>query len=353
MGFIKRVFLCGCIVGGALPLFAQAENVAYGDIVFRAGDESIQHWLLPARPPYPSDNKPTKERVALGKQLFFDPRLSGDSNMSCATCHNPSLGWGDALATSRGAKSEMLARATPTIFNTGYNSIQMWDGRKKTLEDQALGPITSEQEMNMDITKLMDFLVGNHGYKVAFAEAFPGESITTELVAKALASYERTIISRDSDFDRWVQGDRSAMTKQQVNGFKLFINPDKGNCSVCHSAPNFTDNGFHNLGLASFGEENPDVGRYAEKPIRLMKGAFKTPTLREITRTAPYFHDGSAATLEAVMAHYISGGVVKSNLSPNLKALTLTEQESNDVVAFLSALASPARDVTLPQLPLN
>ncbi len=338
-------------VASALP--AYANSVLDGQMVFSAGHASLQHWLLPVSPEHPDDNKPTAARIALGKQLFFDPRLSGDSNMSCASCHHPSLGWGDALPTGRGAKSETLARATPTVINTGYNPIQMWDGRKKTLEEQALGPITAKQEMNMDLTVLLDFLKANKGYQKAFADAYEDQPLTPELVAKAIASYERTVISRNSHFDRWVQGDSGAMTAQQIRGFKLFVDPAKGNCSVCHSAPNFTDNGFHNLGLASFGDAKPDLGRYTEKPIRMMKGAFKTPTLREITRTAPYFHDGSASTLEAVMTHYIVGGVVKTNVSPNLKALTLTAQESADIVAFLQALESPFVEVALPQLPLH
>lgn len=322
-------------------------------MVFSAGHASLQHWLLPKNPPFPDDNKPTNARIALGEKLFFDPRLSGNGIMSCATCHNPSLGWGDGLPTGQGSNNHRLDRATPTIINTAYNSIQMWDGRNKTLEQQALGPIAAKKEMNMGLDALMAFVNSNSGYQKYFAEAYPNETLSPELVAKAIANYERTIISRNSDFDRWIQGDQSAMTAQQINGFKLFVDPNKGNCSVCHSAPNFTDNGFHNLGLESFGLNNPDLGRYNEKPIRLMKGAFKTPTLREITQTAPYFHDGSSPSLDSVMVHYILGGIVKDNLSPNLKALNLTQQESQDIIAFLKALSSPPITVILPELPLN
>ncbi|CBL44375.1 Cytochrome-c peroxidase [gamma proteobacterium HdN1] len=327
-----------------------AVAVEYKDHTFSAGDASLQHWLLPAVP-VPADNALNADRIALGKQLFFDPRLSGDSNMSCATCHNPLFGWSDGLPTAKGSKSMVLGRASPTVINTAYNTLQMWDGRKKSLEDQAMGPMMSNQEMNMNIPKLLDFLQKTPDYSASFNKAYPGEAISEVTIAKAIASFERTVLSNDSQFDRWIKGDKNAMTAQQVNGFKLFVNPDKGNCAVCHSAPNFTDNGFHNIGLASFGGATPDVGRFAEKPLKLMKGAFKTPTLRDITLTAPYFHDGSASTLEQVVDHYVQGGEVKTNLAPNLKSLTLSSNEKADLVAFMRALTSDHPAFVLPVLP--
>lgn len=321
------------------------------EMVFEAGHPSLQHWLLPTNVPTPEDNPLTEKKVELGKMLFFDPRLSGDKNMSCATCHSPLFGWSDGLPTAKGFQSMILGRASPTVTNTGYNSIQMWDGRKKSLEDQAIGPMESNEEMNMNIPELMHFLRTSQ-YAEYFEKAFPGEKIDNYTLAKALASFERTVVSNNSPFDAWVKGDTSAMTQQQVRGFKLFVDPDKGNCEVCHSAPNFTDNGFHNVGLKSFGEENPDLGRYAHRPLGLMKGAFKTPTLRDVTQTAPYFHDGSAANLTAVIKHYAAGGEVKHNLSPNLKTLNLTEQEMEDIEAFLHALTSPTQEFVLPIIPL-
>ena len=327
---------------------AQAES----GYVYEAGHPSLQEWLLPETPPYPEGNAPNEARVALGKMLFFDNRLSGDGNMSCATCHNPMYGWSDNLPTAKGVKSMVLERATPTVINTGYNTIQMWDGRKATLEEQAMGPMEANAEMNMGIEALFTWLRDTPGYVAAFEKAYPGEGINADTLSRAIATFEREVVSDDSPFDRWVRGDGEAMTAQQVRGFRLFVEKDKGNCAVCHSAPNFTDNGFHNIGLASFGVENPDVGRYAQKPLGLMKGAFKTPTLRDITRTAPYFHDGSAATLREAVQHYVDGGVVKTNLSPNFKdGLALTDQEVDDILAFLQALASPPMKVTLPLLP--
>lgn len=336
---------------GILAALVVGAALAADKYVFKAGDPSLKEWLLPDQVPHPADNQPNGARVALGHNLFFDPRLSGDGNMSCATCHNPALGWSDGLPTGRGVKSMVLGRASPTVINTAYNTIQMWDGRKGTLEEQAMGPMEATVEMNMDTTRLFRWLNQNAGYKTMFAKAYPGEAIDAKTVSKAIASFERTAISNNSPFDRWVKGDASAMTEQQVNGFKLFAG--KANCAACHSGPNFTDNGFHNVGLASWGAAEPDMGRYAHKPIALMKGAFKTPTVREVERTAPYFHDGSAKTLMEVVEHYAKGGVVKTNLSPNMKPLDLNMQEKEDLVAFMRALSSPFMKVAVPELPLD
>lgn len=312
-----------------------------------------QHWQLPERPPYPADNMPTPARVALGKMLFFDPRISRSSNMSCASCHNPMFGWSDGLPTGRGFEGKQLDRASPTIINAAYNTIQMWDGRKKDLEDQAMGPLEAAPEMNTDLESFFKWINSNEGYKTAFSKAYPGEPIGDQTFRKAVASYERTIISRDSPFDRWVAGDPKAMSIEQLRGMRIFMDPKKGNCVVCHSAPNFTDNGFHNLGLASYGKDKPDLGRYVHKPVQINKGAFKTPTLRDVERTAPYFHDGSAANLMEVIEHYVKGGEVLTNLSPNMKPLNLTPQEKEDLVAFMKALSSPPIKVDFPTLPLE
>jgi cytochrome c peroxidase len=311
----------------------------------------FKKWRLPELPPYPMDNKPTSTRVELGKMLFFDPRVSRDGNMSCASCHNPMLGWSDGLAKGRGFQGQQLDRASPTIINAAYNSIQMWDGRKKDLEDQAMGPLEAAPEMNTDLERFFAWMNTNDGYKLAFAKAYPGEPIGPQAFRKAIASFERTVTSRTSPFDRWVAGDKKAMNSQQLRGMMTFMDPNKGNCAVCHAAPNFTDNGFHNLGLASFGNDNPDLGRFAQKRVPLMKGAFKTPSLRDVEHTAPYFHDGSAKTLMDVVEHYAKGGDVRTNLSPNMKPLNLTQSEKENLVAFMRALSSPAMKVALPTLP--
>ena len=334
----------------AIALLGAGLHTAQADYVFKAGDPSLAGFVLGAAP-YPEGNQPNAARVELGQKLFFDPRLSGDGNMSCASCHNPALGWSDGLPTARGVKSSVLGRASPTVFNTAYNSIQMWDGRKQSLEDQAMGPMQANVEMNMDIGRLFQWIGSNAGYQALFAKAYPGEPINESTLSKAIASFERTVVSRNTPFDRWVQGEAQALTAQQVQGFQVFAG--KGNCLACHSGPNFNDNGFHNLGLASWGMAEPDMGRYAQKPVAALKGAFKTPTLREVARTAPYFHDGSATTLMDVVQFYDQGGAVKTNLSPNIHPLGLSLAEKQALVAFLEALSSPFLAVTVPELPAH
>jgi len=343
--FTSRAFLALTLL---MPWLTVGAADSKSDLKSRAEDKA---WLLPASTAHPEDNAPTSSRVSLGKMLFFDPRLSKDGTVACSTCHNPALGWSDGLPTAHGLHGKVLPRRTPSIYNTAYNSIQMWDGRKADLEDQATGPLDSPDEMAADYDHMMNFLRNNNGYKVAFNEAYPGAAIDKRTLSRAIASYERTIVSTNSPFDRWLHGDTKAMTPQQVAGFRIFTDPARGNCSTCHQAPNFTDNGFHNIGLASYGRDNADMGRYAQKPVGVLKGAFKTPGLRNVTDRAPYFHDGSAATLEDVVEHYARGGDVKTNLSPNMKEIQLSADDKQALVAFLKALTSPNTPVVVPVLP--
>jgi len=355
---MKKIALATCIAivfvaahanAGASPVTV---TDAEGQVVtLEAGHASLSKWILPDTPPTPADNPMTAEKIALGKNLYFDPRLSRNGSISCATCHNPSLGWSDAEAKAIGIDGQVAGRSSPTVINTGYNTIHMWDGRKKSLEDQATGPMEASSEMATDFDAMMKFLNNNRGYKAQFEQAFPGEVISKDTVAKAIASFERTVVSNTSAFDRWIKGDAKAMNEQQINGFLTFIDPNKGNCSVCHSGANFTDNGFHNLGLKQFGNKDADIGRFHLKKVKTMNGAFKTPTIRDITQTAPYMHDGSLKSLRAVVEHYVRGGDVKENLSPNMKPLTITKQEQDDLIAFMKALTSPYKPVTFPNLP--
>jgi cytochrome c peroxidase len=335
------------VVGAAL---LAAAGAMAGEDAARKADRV---WLLPKQPPSPADNRPTPARVALGKMLFFDPRLSAAGNLSCAGCHSPVFGWSDGLPTAKGVKSKVLGRASPTIVNSGYNSIQMWDGRKSSLEDQAMGPMESMDEMAMDLKALFAWLERSPGYKAAFDKAYPGEAIDHKTVSKALASFERTVVSNNSPFDRWLRGDPKAMTSQQVRGFRVFADRDKANCAACHHPPNFTDNGFHNVGLASYDQPSPDMGRFAIKPVAAMKGAFKTPTLRDVALTAPYFHDGSAKTLIDVVEFYDRGGVSSKDRSPTMRPLNLSRADKEALVAFLQALTTPAKPFLLPVLPPN
>jgi len=339
--------LLGCAL--SLPSLATETVTTYSYSM--TPTEADKRWLLAAPPKDPVDNALTETRVELGKMLFFDPRVSGDGNMSCATCHNPMFGWSDGFETAKGSKSKVLNRATPTIINSGYNTIHMWDGRKKSLEDQATGPLENPDEMGSDLQAFFAFLNKNEGYKALFAKAYPNEPIDGNTFAKAISAFERTIVSNNSRFDQWLKGDANALTQQEILGFRLFEDPNKGNCAACHQPPNFTDNGFHNLGLSSYDDETPDMGRFNIKKVSALKGAFKTPTLRDIESTTPYFHDGSAKNLDEVMAHYIKGGAGAKDVSPNLKPLVLTEPEVAAIVAFMKSLSSPATPIVLPNLP--
>lgn len=315
-----------------------------GSVLAEAEKEEVS-WLRPDTIPAPTDNQITPERVELGKTLFFDPRLSGSKWISCATCHNPALGWSDGLPTAMGHNMEVLGRATPTILNTAYQRLQFWDGRARSLEAQALGPIEDPGEMAGNVDEALAALQQIPGYVAMFEAAYPDEGITADTLAKALATFQRTIVSTESDFDRWQKGDEDAVTDPVKRGFDLFTG--KANCDACHQGFNFIDDGFHNLGLKG----NQDAGRYAVVPVKVLKGAFKTPTLRDVALTAPYMHNGMYETLEEVVGHYNRGGDVEENLDPNMKPLNLTEQEVKDVVAFLESLTGDPPEITVPALP--
>jgi cytochrome c peroxidase len=254
------------------------------------------------------------------------------------------LGWSDGLPKAIGNGQKQLGRATPTILNAAYNPHQFWDGRAKTLEEQALGPIGAAGEMNQNLDQLVSELSGIQGYKNMFNKAYPNEGITKQSIAKAIASFERTVVSKESRFDRFVKGDKKALSKAEQNGFSIF--EGKGRCASCHSGFNFTDNRFHNIGL-----KDKDPGRAAVVKDKSLTGAVKTPTLRDISLTAPYMHNGSLKTLEAVVDHYNKGGVDKSHLSPMMAKLDLSKKEKSDLVAFLKTLTSEPSKVTIPRLP--
>ena len=311
---------------------------------------SADPWLRPAAVPFTEGNEPNTARVDLGRTLFFDPRLSGSDMISCAWCHNPARSWTDGQATAIGHGFKRLGRATPTILNTAYNPLQMWDGRKPTLEDQALGPIGSPDEMNLPLDKMVAKLSAIPGYKPLFDAAYPGEGISQQTVAKAIASFERTVVSTSAPFDRWRQGDSRAMSESAQRGFALFNG--KANCSLCHQGFNFTDNGFHNIGVRSL-TDTEDEGRFAHRKVKVNKGAFKTPTLRDIELTAPYMHNGYYKTLEEVVDHYDRGGDSKANLDPNIRSLGLSPSEKSDLVAFMKALTGTPQHIEVPTLPVD
>ncbi|MCR9145012.1 MAG: c-type cytochrome [bacterium] len=304
---------------------------------------------MPATVPAPEDNQPTEARIELGRKLFFDPLLSGTNSLSCATCHNPGLAWTDGLPTAVGMDMAILDRNTPTIVNTAFASSQFWDGRAKTLEEQALGPLTSPNEMAENLATAIGELKAIPGYVELFEEAYPGEGIKAETIARALANFQRTIIATTAPFDRWLAGDSSAMSESAVRGFEVF--KGKGACEKCHSGFNFSDGSFHNIGIKQSAESLEDLGRYVIVPLPRMRGAFKTPTLRDVALTAPYMRDGSYATLMEVVEHYDRGGDDKTNLSPDIEALNLSDQEKQDLVEFMRSLTGEQKEVPVPLLP--
>ena len=299
--------------------------------------------------PVPKDNPMTAEKVELGKQLYFDRRLSADNSVSCADCHDPKKGWsnGDAVATGFGKKKG--GRNSPTILNTAYQQFQFWDGREDSLEHQALGPVQNPIEMNMSLPKMIGTLEGLSGYKSQFKKVF-GRPINKDDVAKAIAAFERTVLSGNAPYDQYKAGDTKAMSAAAIRGMDLFFN--KAHCSACHSGPNFTDNGFHNIGVG-MDKKEPDVGRYTISKQLGDRGAFKTPTVRDIARTAPYMHDGSQKTLEEVVDHYDRGGVKNEQLDEEIYELKLTPAEKADLIVFLKEGLSSSEypDVKPPVLP--
>jgi cytochrome c peroxidase len=300
----------------------------------------------PTTVPHPEDNAPTPERIHLGKTLFFDPRLSGSNAISCASCHNPGFSWGDGLPRGVGHGSKQLSRRTPTILNTAYAELLFWDGRASSLEEQALGPIAAPGEMNLSHEDLIAKLQGITGYKPMFDAAYPGEGITLQTVAKAIAAFERTVISGTAPFDKWISGDENAISDSAKRGFDLFNT--KAACVKCHSGWNFTDHGFHDIGI-----RGEDLGRGAHLPdIEAVQYAFKTPTLRNVAHRAPYMHDGSEKTLRDVVEFYARGGDVRRpSLSNEIKPLNLTPEEVEDICNFMLSLTSQDAAVEIPILP--
>jgi len=299
----------------------------------------------PTSVPAPADNQPTPARVALGQMLFFDPRLSGNGSISCASCHNPAFAWTDRLPLGHGDGHKELGRHTPTVLNAAFNELQMWDGRFATLEEQALGPMLSKAEMNSTAEEIIQRLKAIPGYAPMFEAAYGNEGITTATLSKAIASFERTIVSGEAPFDRYVAGDEQALSPAAKKGFVLFNT--KANCAACHSGWSFTDSSFHDIGVAS-----DDPGRGKTLGIPELNHAFKTPTLRNIVERAPYMHDGSESTLREVVELYNQGGRVKrSTLSSEIKPLNLTSEEVDDLLAYLRSLSSRDTPVSLVSLP--
>jgi len=298
---------------------------------------------LPAVP-IPADNPPTAKSIALGRKLFFDARLSGDDTVSCATCHNPQLSFTDGLPGAKGIRGKIGRRNAPTILNAAYYSTFFLDGRAASLEQQAGFPIANPDEMGQSHELSIKKFERIPEYKKEFEAVFGTGRLTIEKIEMALASFERTLVSGDSAFDRYLYRDeKTAMSESAIRGLAIFTDKKRGNCSTCHvigeTSSIFTDGKYHNLGAGVNAHgELTDLGRYEVTKVEADKGAFRTPDLRNVAKTGPYMHDGSLKTLKDVVDFYAGGGTSNSYLDPEIKELQLSGQDRADLVAFLEAL---------------
>lgn len=293
----------------------------------------------------PADNPLTPEKVALGRQLWFDNRLSGDGVHSCYGCHVCEKGLTDGLPKAIGANNKQLPRSSPTLWNIGYHKEFYWDGRSKTLEDQAMAAWT-KANMGAKADEIVKALNAIEGYKQQFQKVF-GSDATPANVVQALAAFERTIISEDTAWDRFRAGDNAALSESAKRGWQVFQN---AKCTNCHDGVLLTDQQYHNVGIG-MDQKEPDAGRFTVTKKPEDTGAFKTPTLRDIAKSAPYFHDGSVASLEAAVDVMLGGGKANEHLDKkNLQKQTVTPEQRADLLAFLKSLDVDCK-LTKPPLP--
>lgn len=313
-------------------------------------------------PVFPKDNPYSEAKEELGKLLFFDPRLSSSGQIACANCHNPDLAWADGMRVAVGHNRQLGTRNTPTLLNIAYATTFFWDGRAKTLEEQALGPIQNPAEMHSSSKLAIKRIKKVKGYQAYFEKAFGDKIITEEKILKAIATFERTLISPKSKFDNFVLGkNKKALSDSEVRGLHLFRT--KANCINCHNTPYFSDNKFHNLGLTYYGRKYEDLGLYLTTKKNEDVGKFKTPTLREVSETKPYMHNGLFPQLENVVMMYNGGmGVEKPKgeqindpkfpkKSEMIQKLNLSDEEVQDIAAFLRTLHSYKYKMRPPELP--
>jgi cytochrome c peroxidase len=301
---------------------------------------------LPEAARAPDDNPTTPEKAELGKQLFFDPRLSGDNTLSCASCHLPEKAFADGLPQGKGRGGKTLSRNTPSLLNVGFYSRYFWDGRAKSLEEQALGPIVSPDEMNQDIDELVDELNAVPSYTEQFQAVF-GTHVTREGIAQALAAFQRTLVTGPSPLDRYLAGDTSALSESARRGMELFTG--EADCVRCHKGPHLSDGEFYRLGLAS-----RDQGLAAVTGKTEDRGRFRTPSLRNVADTAPYMHDGSQRSLADVVTFYYRGVPTATADGLPLHVQPLSGQsfsEIPDLVAFLESLSGEPPQISPPELP--
>lgn len=295
------------------------------------------------RPPmisHPDENPWSLKKAQLGAVLFFDPILSSSHTMSCGTCHQPKLAWSDDLPKSVGDRKISMALRSPTLLNVAWLSRLGWDGKFPDIESVSFRAIAGDANMALSVKEALERLSANPAYVRRFQATFGPGGITQEKVEQALATYQRGIVSTPSPFDRWVAGDEAAVSASAKRGFAVF--DGKGGCANCHQGWAFTDGSFHDIGTA----HGSDVGRGAMFPSSVaLRYAFKVPTLRDVDVRAPYMHDGSLATLEAVVGLYDRGGINRPSRSPNIRALGLTDAEKADLIDFLRTLTGDAEEL--------
>lgn len=335
--------ICG---SGMLEAQQSEPNLPADSLPAEIDLESVPGGFL-QRPVDPADNPTNAAKVQLGRRLFFDPILSSDGSVSCASCHQPDHGFAHPEPLAVGIGGQRTKRNAPSLWNRGYGSHFFWDGRSPTLEQQALGPISSPAELGGDVEKVLSAIRQHPEYPAAFAAAFPpeadsetGEQVTIDRVAQAIASFERTLVSGDSPVDRFRRSEYAALSREARTGMWIF--ESRGGCWKCHSGPNFSDEDFHNTGV-DFGNPDRDTGRmqFTGDPVDRFK--FKTPSLRNVAQTAPYMHNGSVASLREVVQFYNKGGAPHDpGLDEAMKPLELTEEEVDYLVEFLKALTGEA-----------
>ncbi len=294
--------------------------------------------------PVPPGAPETAETIALGRKLFYERKLSLDNTLACASCHNPLFEFSDGQRHSTGVGGKVGVRNAPSVVNAAYASAQFWDGRARSLEEQAGGPMENPIEMNQAHEVTVSKLAADAGYRAQFEKAFGKGPVTMGRVTEALGAFERTLISGNSEFDQYEFGGNSnALSPAAVRGLAIFRDPKRGNCAACHTINKsyalFTDGKFHNIGVGVNDEgELTDVGRYGATKLEADKGAFKTPTLRNAAKTAPYMHDGSLKTLKDVVDFYAGGGNSNPYLDKEIKTIKLSGRDRADLVEFLKSL---------------
>ena len=317
-----------CVALGASRFFAAPDPP-----MFPTDGPKVPQGLVPVM--WPKENPYSPAKAELGWLLYFDKRLSVDGTVACASCHDPKFAFTDGASFSKGIRGQLGGRSAPTVINRAFSLDQFWDGRAKTLEEQAKGPIANPIEMG-HTHELCEKCVGAvEGYRKRFKEVFGTDKVTIEQIAQAIATFERTVLSGNSPYDKFKAGDTRALTEGQKRGMEVFFS-NNARCDSCHEGVNFTNGKYANVGIG-MDKPTPDLGRFVVTKQEEDRGAFKTPTLREVANTGPYMHDGSFKTLDDVVDHYNKGGIKNKWLHPDVRPLNLKDDEKKDLVGFLKS----------------